>query len=738
MTSAEWRVAVDTGGTFTDCIACSTTSAEVRRAKVLSTSALRCRVAERRGAAVRIAAPWSAPDSFLAGAAWTSLATGLGGEVGASGGDGWLTLRFDAGGVERAVPAPGEALEFRFDLEPPLLAARLALGVPPGRPLPPLDMRLATTRGTNALLERRGARVAWFVTAGFADLLAIGDQRRPDLFARTVRKPAPLYEWVVEVEERLAADGSVLAPLRLEALAVVAERVRAEGAEAAAVALLHSFRNPEHEERVVEVLRRAGFDTVVASAALTPLQRIVPRAETAVVEAYLAPALGDYLRRVAAGLDRRSSLRVMTSAGGLVSPEAFRAKDGLISGPAAGVVGVAAVARRAGLDRVLAFDMGGTSTDATRWNGDLAYRFESRVGDAVVLAPSLEIETVAAGGGSICAFDGECLTVGPRSAGAQPGPACYGAGGPLTLTDVNLLLGRVWPERFEVPLDRAAAETALGSVIARLADSPAPSAVLDGFLAIANERMAGAIRTVSVREGYDPADFDLVPFGGAGGQHACALAELLGIDRVLVPEDASLLSARGLGAARLERFAEEQVLADLDEVAASLPSRWENLTGRAGAWLEREGVPAGRWRVTRRIASLRLRGQEAALQLEAGGGADLAAGFGAAYQALYGYAAPARPLELESLRVVVAEAGDDADELIAAPAADAAAILTASARAWTGTAWADVPLVSRHRVAASGSLLGPALLVERWSAIWVAPGWRAEVTPARDLLLTRR
>jgi 5-oxoprolinase (ATP-hydrolysing) len=735
--AALWRVAVDTGGTFTDCIAwrraADRAGAEVRRAKVLSTSALRCRVRDRSGDRVASTASWLAPDGFLAGARWSLLGEGParpGGRVLESRADG--ELRLDA-------PAPevGADLELRFEFEAPLLALRLALGIPPGSPLPPLELRLATTRGTNALLERRGARVALFVTAGFADLLAIGDQRRPDLFARAVRKPDPLYEWVVEVDERLAADGSVVAPLDQQALERAAREVAVQGAQAAAVAFLHSYRNADHERRAAATVRAAGLSAVVSSAQLVPLQRVVPRAETAVVEAYLAPAMGEYLERVAAGLGAGSTLRIMTSAGGLMAPAGFGATDGLVSGPAAGVLGVAAAARRAGLDKVLGFDMGGTSTDAARWNGAAPYRFESRVGDAVVLRPSLQIETVAAGGGSICGFDGDRLTVGPQSAGAAPGPACYGAGGPLTLTDVNLLLGRLVPECFALPLLPAAAHAALAAIAERLPATVAPNSILEGFLAIADERMAGAIREVSVRDGFDPAEFTLLSFGGAGGQHACAVAELLGIERVLVPRDTSLLSARGLAAARSERVAEAQVLAPLAEIAAALPRRWRALADEAAARLARDQDGEG-WEVTRRIAALRLRGQETTLAIEAlREDQDLDPAFRAAYRGLYGYEPPERPIEVESLRVVVTAAAGGEDDALDQGPADRPRQPLAAAAAWTGSARALIPRRWREELAPGRRLAGPALVVERWSVVWVAPGWRAEATDAGDLLLVR-
>ncbi len=652
MKTGTWRLWADTGGTFTDCLAVDP-EGRLLRAKVLSTSALRGRIAERAGpATLRLEISWQVPRDFFRGFAFRRLpdepsprtATAWDPETGVLDLDGPLS------GDDPA----GAACELRSPEEAPVLAARLLTGVPPGSPLPEIAVRLATTRGTNALLERKGAATALFITQGLGDLLRIGTQQRPELFALAIEKPEPLYREVVEVPERLAADGTVLAPLDLEALRPEAERVLAAGCASAAVALMHSFRNPRHEEELGDFLRRLGFRRVSLSARLAPLIKLVPRAETAVVDAYLSPILEEYLDGVARAVPR-GSLHVMTSAGGLVRADAFRAKDALLSGPAGGVVGAALSGRRSGLTRIIAFDMGGTSTDVARYDGDYEYLFEHRVGDAHLVAPALAIESVAAGGGSVCAFDGIQLRVGPESAGAWPGPACYGAGGPLTLTDVNLALGRLDPTRFEIPLDAAAAERAVAALLARIAEregiAPAREAILAGLLEIADERMAEAIRDISLRRGYDPAEHALVAFGGAGGQHACALAELLGIARIVVPRDAGLLSALGLGAAVVERFAQRQVLQPLTSVRDRLPAWFGELADEAVAAVAAEGVPKAEVRVRRRLLHLRFTGQEEALAVESRDGETPEEAFATAYREIYGYAPEGRSIELESIRV---------------------------------------------------------------------------------------
>jgi 5-oxoprolinase (ATP-hydrolysing) len=742
---AAWRVFIDTGGTFTDCLAFDS-EGRLHRAKVLSTSALRARIGE----GLRLEPAPAVPRDFFRGFSFhlldgkeealpvtpvtLAIATGYDPSSGVLTLDRPLTLP----------PLPGTRCELRSPEEAPLLAARLVTGTPSAEPLPPMAMRLATTRGTNALLERKGARTALFITRGFADLLRIGTQQRPELFALRIEKPAPLYAAVVEVPERLAADGSVLLPLDDAALAALeseAARLVALGFEAAAVAFLHSYRNAAHERVVGELLRRAGFGQVALSAELAPLIKLLPRAETAVVDAYLSKPIAGYLSRVAAALPR-GALHVMTSAGGLVRSEAFRAKDSLLSGPAGGVVGAAGAGRRSGYDRVIAFDMGGTSTDVARYDGDFEYLFEHRVGDAHLVAPALAVESVAAGGGSICRYDGFQLKVGPESTGASPGPACYGAGGPLTLTDVNLLLGRLAPARFGIPIELAAAERALHdlrlAIAAAEGDAPAAEILLEGLLDIADERMADAIRRISLARGYDPADYALVAFGGAGAQHACAVAARLGIQRVLVPEDAGLLSAAGLGAAVVERFLELQVLLPLAEVRDRIDSWMEELGQKAVAAVAEEGVPPAEIEVRRRLLDLRFAGQEGTIAIELLPDTPIEQAFASAYRGLYGYTPEGRPVELVALRAIAssrptAAGAPSFEPRTAAPLAPEASI---HRRACFSSRFREVPVYERAELVPGAIFPGPALVFESHSATVVGEGWEGQIDAARALVLS--
>ena len=457
-------------------------------------------------------------------------------------------------------------------------------------------IKMGTTVATNALLERKGAKTLLVATRGFADAVMIGDQSRPDLFALDIVRPEPLYSAVVEADERLDAHGGVVSTLNSEALKTALVAARANGFTSVAIAFLHSDLNPAHELAAGEIARTAGFDYVALSHEVSPLPRFIPRAETAVADAYLTPVLRAYVDQVARAVEG-APLFFMTSAGGLVHAEAFRGRDAIVSGPAGGVVGVARTAQSAGVKAVLGFDMGGTSTDVCRYAGALERRDTANVAGAKLRSPMLDVETVAAGGGSILAFDGFRARVGPASAGAIPGPAAYGRGGPATVTDANLVLGRLNPAWFpavfgprgDLPLDVDAARARLQALADKMGAASAEAAA-EGFIAVAVEQTAQAVRRISTERGFDPRGHALVSFGGAGGQIACQVADALGVTEVLSPKYASLLSAWGIGQARVRSLrqagleqpldaggvAQAQALAD--RLAAGSPG----LVGRSG------------------------------------------------------------------------------------------------------------------------------------------------------------
>jgi 5-oxoprolinase (ATP-hydrolysing) len=755
-----WRICVDTGGTFSDCIA-TAPDGTTRRAKVLSTGALRARVLEvLTPRSIRIQETWHAPEGLVAG--WRLRKLGAPDSditVVAHRGDGDSTL-LELSSIPSL--AEGDAVELSSPEESPIVGARLMTQTPAGKPLPPMQLRLATTRGTNALLERRAGPVAFFVTKGFADLLTIGTQQRPDIFALSIVKPRPLYDRVIEVEGRLCADGAVLRPLDLNSLAPALDRLRAENIRAAAIALMHSWINPAHEQALGALLCDRGFEHISCSCEMAAAIKILARAQTAVVDAYLAPVIKSYLGNVRGALSEGSTMHAMTSSGGLVAAAAFRPKDSLLSGPAGGVVGAAAAARRSGFTRLITFDMGGTSTDVARYDGDHAYTYEHHVGDAHIVAPAVALESVAAGGGSVCWLDESdgTLRVGPHSAGASPGPACYGAGGPLTITDCSLLLGRLDPEEFGIPISGEAARVKaeeLRAQVQRLRGQATElPALLEGLIDLADERMAQAIRTISIAKGYDPADHVLVAFGGAGGQHACAVAQRLGMRQVLIPEDVGLLSAKGLGEAAIERFAQRQVLRNLGEVLPDLPIILAQLESESRDDVEAQGIAAQDITIRRRTAHLRLRGQDTSIPIELTGGSPartaLEAAFADAYHSLYGYPPTGRSIEVESVRVIASSrSGPGADVASGSRTADRAAsgrggregdelphaAEARSAQSWFHSRFTETKTLARGRLRADDSVHGPALILEPHGTTVVPPGWTARPDQEGAILLTR-
>ncbi len=730
-----WRLRVDTGGTFTDCLAVAP-DGTVRRAKVLSSATLRASVTRVDGCDLDVAVDPELPDGFFVGARIRALGTPAG-DVPAP-----RVIAYDAARrrlrLDRTlgVSSTDAIVEIASDEEAPVLAARVVTRTPMGDPLPRLEMRLATTRGTNALLEHRVAKTVLFVTRGFRDLLRIGTQQRPDLFVLDIRRPEPLTESIAEVDERVDAAGTILQPLDVATIDPAARAALARGVRVAAVALLHAWINPEHERRLAERLRGLGFTHVSVSHELAPFIQLLPRAQTTVVDACLNPIVRDYLESIRFSLGD-SNLLVMTSAGGLVSAGAFAPKDSLLSGPAGGVVGARAAGRAAGFERIIGFDMGGTSTDVARIDGDFEYQFEHSVAGITLVAPALAIESVAAGGGSICDVQEGRLVVGPRSAGASPGPACYGAGGPLTVTDVNLLLGRLDPASFSVPVDRIAAEEAARGAAGRFASEfgrPTEADVLlEGFLEIANERMAEAIRDVSLRRGYDPRGYALLAFGGAGGQHACAVAERLGIATVVVPPDAGLLSARGLGQAAIERFAERQVLRRLDELGDALTGLLDSLASEALTALGNETVRGPLPTIRRRVAELRFAGQDSVVAVEMGEPARLRAEFEERHQTLFGHCPRDRAVELVSLRVVAS--AEPSDEVGDAASVTGGVRAGKTVRLRARGAWVDASVHARDALRAGDVVAGPAVVSEAHGATVVEPGWRLRVVASGALVV---
>jgi 5-oxoprolinase (ATP-hydrolysing) len=669
-----WRISIDTGGTFTDCIA-ENPAGELYRAKVLSNSRLRGVIIEE-----------IAPDRYRFTHNWrTDKDIFKGYECHFPGADSLLqqapvlveNIDFQQNIISLSspltphvsrldshpsplIPHPSPLVPFEITAreEAPLLAARLVTGTPLDQPLPPMEMRLGTTKGTNALLEKKGARTVLLITEGFGDLLCIGTQQRPHLFQLNIPEPVLLYDRVIEVNERLDVAGNILKPLTNRKLAQITEAVINAGVDAVAIALLHAWRNPAHELALKKALMAAGVRFVTTSHELMPAIKILPRAQTAVVDAYLSPVLTGYLDKINAVLPlNQSRLRIMTSAGGLSARARFYPKDSLLSGPAGGVAGASEIAQSLDFQKVITLDMGGTSTDVARYDGQPDYEFTTRIAGVEMHSPCLAIETVAAGGGSICYFDGQQLRVGPASAGASPGPACYGGGGPLAVTDVNLLLGKLDPSAMGIPVHRDKAEAALqavlNEVVAKTGQPCKRELLLRDFEKIANETIADAIRKISVAKGFDPKDYALLGFGGAGGLHACKIAELLGITTVLLPYDGGVLSAYGIHHAAVERFAQRQVLEQLIGFENRLPEIFDTLTAEATAVLQQEGFSMEEIEVKNRLVFLRFKGQDSALQVDYQPLIAIESVFETEYRRLFGHFPGNREVEVESVKVVV-------------------------------------------------------------------------------------
>lgn len=651
MKGMSWQIWIDTGGTFTDCLA-TAPSGDISRLKILSSSVLRGNIVKRLdNKSLQVSMAWPTAHDIYHGFEFRLIDSSFRCNI--------KSVHLEQGIIELDKSLP-EKLYPGFEItsreEVPVLAARILTETPLGQAFPPIEMKLGSTRGTNALLERKGARTALLVTEGFHDLLSIGNQQRPDLFTLHVRKTIPLYDVVIPVSERIDAHGTVLQPLSAETIRDVIRILKKRKTESIAVALLNSYRNPVHEQQLFTALQHAGFRFVSLSTSLSHQIKLLPRAETAVANAYLDPIIRNYVNGIRSGLSL-AQLSIMTSAGSLVRSDSFYPKDSLLSGPAGGVVGAAHQAIQSGIHRIIAFDMGGTSTDVSLYNDRYDYRFESRVGNFSILSPSLSIETIAAGGGSICDFDGHRFTVGPHSAGASPGPACYGAGGPLTITDVNLLLGRLDPDYFVIPIQKEHAQHALDQLLKRIRKKtgrkPDSMRVLESFIQIANEKMADAIKKISVQQGYDPHEFALLSFGGAGGQHACALASMSGIKQVLVPYDAGLLSAYGMGQAVIEQFEEELVLQSWAAFSKELDSTLQRLADKARQHLIRDDLPQDTIQWKKSLLFLRFYGQETAIEIEYQAGDRVLESFRKKYVAVYGHWIE-REIEVESVKVLVA------------------------------------------------------------------------------------
>jgi 5-oxoprolinase (ATP-hydrolysing) len=613
-------------------------------------------------------------------------------------------------------------------------------------------VKMGTTVGTNALLERKGERTVLAVTKGFRDLLRIAYQNRPRLFDLEIKLPELLYSKVIELEERVLADGTVETPLNEAAANADLQAAYDEGYRSIAILTLHGYRYSDHEVRVAAMAEAAGFTQVSVSHEASPLIKAVGRGDTTVVDAYLSPVLRRYVDLVASEMEG-ARLMFMQSNGGLADARRFQGKDSILSGPAGGVVGAAKTAAMAGFEKIIGFDMGGTSTDVSHYAGDYERAFETLVAGIRMRAPMMQIHTVAAGGGSILAFEQGRYRVGPESAGAAPGPAAYRRGGPLTVTDCNVALGRLQPSQFppvfgpggDLPLDPEASRARFAEMATAIREETGDDRKIEdvaaGYLQIAVENMANAIKEISIRRGYDVTEYTLCCFGGAGGQHACMIADTLGMERIFIHPYAGVLSAYGMGLADLRAVKERSVEAKLE--AAALPAI-ETMLAELGATarqeVEPQMTPGDRLRIEQRV-HLRYDGTDSALEIAYPKHGDIPATLRTAFETehrqRYGFAMADKDLIVAT---AVAEAVGETDvvEEGARPLADNPSVNSIARHSvYVAGKWRDIPFYDRDGMLTGAAVSGPAVIIERTGANVVEPGWRAEITELDHLVMTR-
>ncbi|AZO37567.1 5-oxoprolinase [Mesorhizobium sp. M2A.F.Ca.ET.037.01.1.1] len=611
------------------------------------------------------------------------------------------------------------------------------------------DVKMGTTVATNALLERKGDRVLLLISKGFRDALRIAYQARPDIFAKEIILPEQLYERVIEVDERVRADGCVERLLDIAACRPAIEQARADGIDAVAIVFMHAWKYPDHEKAVAKVCRKIGFSQISVSHEVSPLIKLVGRGDTTVVDAYLSPILSRYVQRVAGELGAGPRLMFMMSSGGLTAADMFQGKDALLSGPAGGVVGMVETAKLAGFEKVIGFDMGGTSTDVAHYDGEYERAFDTEVAGVRIRAPMMRIHTVAAGGGSILHYEAGRFRVGPDSAGANPGPAAYRRGGPLAVTDANVMLGKLQPDFFpaifgagqDQPLDAGAVRENFVALAAQIGDGRSPEAVAEGFVTIAVENMANAIKKISVQRGYDVTEYLLNCFGGAGGQHACLVADALGMEAVLIHPFSGLLSAYGIGLSSVFASRQQGLLQPLaEESRTAIEALIAALRSEVVAELGEQGI-AEEALSTRPVLHVRYDGTDTALPVNFEHGSIFRArsDFGAAHRAQFGFIYDDKPIVVETVAVEGMEAARQDKAETSAPdgAAGVEPKPSESRRIYTEGRWHEAGVYRRENLRPSNTVAGPALIIEPNQTIVVEPGWRAEITGLNHVVIRR-
>ncbi|MHA1599592.1 MAG: hydantoinase/oxoprolinase family protein, partial [Alphaproteobacteria bacterium] len=631
-----------------------------------------------------------------------------------------------------------------------LQGIRELLDVPPGAPIPAAAIRavkMGTTVATNALLERKGERTLLVITGGFADALRIGYQNRPHIFSRKIELPELLYERVIEADERVNASGEVLKPLDAARLRRDLRVAFDGGIRSVAIVFLHGYRYSEHERQAAEIAADIGFSQISVSHQVSPLMKLVSRGDTTVVDAYLSPILRRYVDQVASELGQ-ARLMFMQSNGGLTDARLFQGKDSILSGPAGGIVGAVRTAAMGGVSKIITFDMGGTSTDVAHYDGAYERTFETFVAGVRIRAPMMQIHTVAAGGGSILHFDGSRYRVGPDSAGADPGPACYRRGGPLTVTDCNVMLGRIVPDFFprvfgpdgDTPLDADVVGVRFDDLAqeigAATGDQPRPEEVAHGFRMIAVQNMANAIKKISTQRGYDVTEYTLCCFGGAGGQHACDIADTLGMTRIFLHPLAGVLSAYGMGLADVRALRQQAVERQLDaDLLADLKRDLQSLADDAMLEMKAQDVAPDRIHTLRKV-HLRYDGTDSALVVDFADLGTMITTFEDAHRQRYGFIMSEKALLVEAISVEVV-GGTDTIEDPVLPVTERQEPLapTAYVQMYAQDKWRETPVYVRESLRPGDQIDGPSIIIEPTSTTVLEPGWQARLSERDHLVL---
>ena len=646
----------------------------------------------------------------------------------------------------------------------PCQGIREILGIPTDEPIPGeliSAVKMGTTVATNALLERKGDRTVLVITQGFRDALRIGYQNRPDIFAREIVLPEMLYEQAIEVAERYNAHGEELQPVNEAPLIAQLQQAYNSGIRSCAIALMHGYRYPKHEQQIAEIARKIGFTQISVSHQVSPLMKLVSRGDTTVVDAYLSPILRRYVDRVAGQLSDNQSqqsaptLMFMQSNGGLTDAQKFQGKDSILSGPAGGIVGAVQTSKMAGFDKIITFDMGGTSTDVAHYNGEYEREFETEIAGVRLRTPMMSINTVAAGGGSILFFDGSRYRVGPESAGANPGPACYRQNGPLTVTDCNVMLGKIQPQFFpkvfgkngDLPLDgeivRQKFHQLTTEINAKTGSNSTPEQVAAGFLAIAVENMANAIKKISLQRGYDVSEYTLCCFGGAGGQHACQIAETLGMKQVFIHPYAGVLSAFGMGLADVRVIQQRAIEAPLSpELLSKLQQIFTELAAKGKQEIANKDISDLTENQDCQVfpkAQLKYQGTDSSLIVDfTENVATMQAEFAAAHQQRYGFIQPEKALIVEAVSVEVVQIMDSPEDPIIYRHSPEPPSPIATVQMYVGDRWQETPVFQRDMLQPGDIITGPGIIIEATGTNAIAPNWQAKITEKNHLILTKQ